>query len=157
MVAPRASFNNEVGAPLTMLRVTADTRFLVSEFGAAAGGQIARLAGVTPDIGVVLMVGLAHAGGFGGVEETLKAKTELVEAVRPGGVAVLNADDPRVVTMAAVAAARGVAVRWFGRSTAAEPPAPKTSRSRHPAPPASSSQATSACRCACGCSASTTS
>lgn len=120
-VAPRASFNNEVGAPLTMLRVTADTRFLVSEFGAAAGGQIARLAGlVTPDIGVVLMVGLAHAGGFGGVEETLKAKTELVEAVRPGGVAVLNADDPRVVTMAAVAAARGVAVRWFGRSTAAE-------------------------------------
>ncbi len=53
-----------------MLRVTADTRFLVSEFGAAAGGQIARLAGlVTPDIGVVLMVGLAHAGGFGGVEE----------------------------------------------------------------------------------------
>ncbi|WP_447949656.1 UDP-N-acetylmuramoyl-tripeptide--D-alanyl-D-alanine ligase [Microbacterium aurum] len=120
-VAPRASFNNEVGAPLTMLRVTADTRFLVSEFGAAAGGQIARLAGlVTPDVGVVLMVGLAHAGGFGGVEETLKAKTELVEAVRPGGVAVLNADDPRVVTMAAVAAARGVAVRWFGRSTAAE-------------------------------------
>ncbi|WP_434811640.1 UDP-N-acetylmuramoyl-tripeptide--D-alanyl-D-alanine ligase [Microbacterium sp. bgisy189] len=120
-VAPRASYNNEVGAPLTMLRVTDDTRYLVSEFGAAGPGQIARLAGlVTPDVGVVLMVGLAHAGGFGGVEATLKAKTELVEAVRPGGVAVLNADDPRVATMAAVAEARGVSVRWFGRGTAAE-------------------------------------
>lgn len=120
-VAPRASFNNEVGAPLTMLRVTAGTRYLVSEFGAAGPGQIARLAGlVTPDVGVVLMVGLAHAGGFGGVDETLKAKTELVEAIRPGGVAVLNADDPRVVTMAAVAEARGVSVRWFGRGASAD-------------------------------------
>lgn len=120
-VAPRGSYNNEVGAPLTMLRVEAGTRFLVSEFGASAPGEIAHLAGlVTPDIGVVLMVGLAHAGGFGGVEETLKAKTELVEAIRPGGIAVLNADDPRVVTMAAVARARGVSVRWFGRSASAE-------------------------------------
>ena len=120
-VAPRGSFNNEVGAPLTMLRVRAQTRFLVSEFGASGPGEIARLAGlVSPDVGVVLMVGLAHAGGFGGVEETLKAKTELVEAVRPGGVAVLNADDARVVTMAAVAASRDVEVRWFGRGAAAE-------------------------------------
>jgi len=120
-VAPKGSFNNEVGAPLTMLRVRESTRFLVSEFGASGPGEIARLAGlVTPDIGVVLMVGLAHAGGFGGVEETLKAKTELVQAVRPGGVAVLNADDARVVTMADVAASRDVAVRWFGRGAAAE-------------------------------------
>lgn len=120
-VAPRGSYNNEVGAPLTMLRVTEGTRHLVSEFGASGPGEIARLAGlVTPDVGVVLMVGLAHAGGFGGVEQTLKAKTELVEAVRPGGVAVLNADDPRVVTMAAVAAERGVAVRWFGRGAGAD-------------------------------------
>jgi len=120
-VAPQASFNNEVGAPLTMLRVTERTRYLVSEFGASGPGEIARLAGlVTPDVGVVLMVGLAHAGGFGGVEATLKAKTELVEAIRPGGVAVLNADDPRVVTMAAVAERRGVAVRWFGRGATAQ-------------------------------------
>lgn len=120
-VAPRGSFNNEVGAPLTMLRVREDTRFLVSEFGASGPGEIARLAGlVSPDVGVVLMVGLAHAGGFGGVDETLKAKTELVQAVRPGGVAVLNADDARVVTMAEVAASRDVAVRWFGRGQTAE-------------------------------------
>jgi len=120
-IAPHASYNNEVGAPLTMLRVTETTRYLVSEFGASRIGRIAELAGlVTPDVGAVLMVGLAHAGGFGGVEATQKAKTELVEAVRPGGVAVLNADDPRVAAMAAVAEARGVSVRWFGRSSAAQ-------------------------------------
>ena len=119
-VAPRASFNNSVGAPLTMLRVTAATAFLVSEFGASAPGEIARLAGlVEPDIGVVLMVGMAHAGGFGGIEATFEAKSELVRALRPGGVAVLNADDPRVAAMAPIAAERDVAVRWFGRGEGA--------------------------------------
>lgn len=119
-VAPRASFNNEVGAPMTMLRVTSSTRFLVSEFGASGPGEIARLAGlVTPDIGIVLMVGLAHAGGFGGIEETFRAKSELVTALRPGGLAVLNADDPRVRRMAAIAAERGAGVRWFGQDAEA--------------------------------------
>lgn len=120
-VAPRASYNNEVGAPLTMLRVTDDTAYLVSEFGASAPGEIARLAGlVTPDIGVVLMVGMAHAGGFGGIEATTLAKSELVRAVKPGGLAVLNADDGRVASMAAVAAETGVDVRWFGHGDAAD-------------------------------------
>ena len=120
-VAPRASFNNEVGAPLTMLRVTEDTRYLVSEFGASAPGAIARLAGlVDPDIGVVLMVGMAHAGGFGGIEETQRAKSELVRAIRPGGLAVLNADDARVSAMAFIAGERSAAVRWFGTSPAAQ-------------------------------------
>ena len=120
-VAPRASFNNEVGAPLTMLRVTEGTRFLVSEFGASAPGAIAHLAGlVTPDIGVVLMVGMAHAGGFGGIESTFHAKSELVKATREGGLAVLNADDPRVSAMEPIARERGQDVRWFGRGERAE-------------------------------------
>jgi len=120
-IAPRASFNNEVGAPLTMLRVTDGTRFLVSEFGASAPGEIARLAGlVEPDVGVVLMVGMAHAGGFGGIEATFEAKSELVRAVRPGGLTVLNADDPRVAAMAPIADERGVSVRWFGRGPSAD-------------------------------------
>jgi len=120
-VAPRASYNNEVGAPLTMLRVTDDTAYLVSEFGASAPGEIARLAGlVTPDIGVVLMVGMAHAGGFGGIEATTAAKSELVRAVGEGGLAVLNADDGRVSSMAPIAAERGVGVRWFGQGGRAE-------------------------------------
>ncbi|MTE24393.1 UDP-N-acetylmuramoyl-tripeptide--D-alanyl-D-alanine ligase [Microbacterium sp. ZXX196] len=120
-VAPVASFNNAVGAPLTMLRVTETTRFLVCEFGADAPGQIARLAGlVTPDVVIELMVGLSHAGGFGGIEQTAVAKRELVEAARPGGVAVLNADDPRVAAMAPAAAERGLSVRWFGRGEDAD-------------------------------------
>jgi len=120
-VAPRASFNNEVGAPLTMLRVTESTRFLVSEFGASAPGAIAHLAGlVTPDVGVVLMVGMAHAGGFGGIESTFHAKSELVKATREGGLAVLNADDPRVAAMEPIARERGQDVRWFGRGERAE-------------------------------------
>ena len=120
-VAPRASFNNEVGAPLTMLRVTEGTRFLVSEFGASAPGAIAHLAGlVTPDIGVVLMVGMAHAGGFGGIESTFHAKSELVKATREGGLAVFNADDPRVAAMEPIARERGQDVRWFGRGERAE-------------------------------------
>jgi len=120
-VSPRASFNNEVGAPLTMLRVGRDTRFLVSEFGASAPGEIARLAGlVEPDIGVVLMVGMAHAGGFGGIEATFHAKSELIRSLRPGGIAVLNADDARVRDMAPIAAERGATVRWFGHSAEAE-------------------------------------
>ncbi len=116
-VSPRASFNNEVGAPLTMLRVTPQTRYLVSEFGAAGPGQIARLAGlVQPDVGVVLMVGLAHAGGFGGIEATVAAKSELVHATARGGLAVLNADDPRVAGMAEIARERGQRIRWFSRT-----------------------------------------
>lgn len=119
-VAPRASFNNEVGAPLTMLRVTASTRFLVSEFGASGPGEIARLAGlVEPDIGIVLMVGMAHAGGFGGIDATFAAKSELIRALRTGGLAVLNADDARVASMAAIASERDAAVRWFGRGSGA--------------------------------------
>ena len=66
------------------------------------------------------MVGMAHAGGFGGIEATVKAKQELVQAVRPGGLAVLNADDGRVASMAPAATDRGVGVRWFGLGEAAD-------------------------------------
>lgn len=120
-VAPINSYNNEVGAPVTMLRVTESTRFLVSEFGAAAPGSIARLAGlVEPDVAVVLMVGLAHAGGFGGIEETAKAKSELVAAARASGTAVLGVDDARVAAMRELAQSRGMRVVGFGQSAAAD-------------------------------------
>ncbi len=99
-VSPRDSFNNEVGAPLTMLKVTNATEFLVLELGASGIGHISRLtAMVHPDIAVVLMVGLAHAGEFGGVDATVKAKGELIEALHSDGIAILNADDSRVMGM----------------------------------------------------------
>ena len=120
-VAPIRSFNNEVGAPLTMLRVTEETQFLVSEFGASGPGEIARLAGlVNPDVGVVLMVGMAHAGGFGGIDQTVFEKGRLIAAVRPGGTAVLNQDDPRVATMSDIAAEHGDDVVWFGHGDQAD-------------------------------------
>jgi len=111
-VAARASFNNEVGAPVTMLELTEETRFLVAEMGASAVGEIARLVRMArPDIGIVLKVGLAHAGGFGGIEQTVRAKAEMVTDLLETDVAVLNADDPRVVPMAGLTAARAT---WFG-------------------------------------------
>ncbi|MFC7789457.1 UDP-N-acetylmuramoyl-tripeptide--D-alanyl-D-alanine ligase [Microbacterium sp. MAHUQ-60] len=120
-VAPVRSYNNEVGAPLTMLRVTETTRYLVSEFGAAGPGSIARLAGlVEPDVSVVLMVGLAHAGGFGGIEGTARAKSELVQAAHRGGAAVLNMDDPRVWAMREIAAERELTVVSFGQGEGAD-------------------------------------
>ncbi len=120
-VAPINSYNNEVGAPVTMLRVTESTRYLVSEFGAAGPGSIARLAGlVEPDVAVVLMVGMAHAGGFGGIEATAKAKAELIAASRPGGTAVLNIDDSRVAAMRDAAAAHQMNIVGFGQDASAD-------------------------------------
>lgn len=111
-VAPRASFNNHVGAPLTILRIDEDTRYLIVEMGASHVGDISRLVGIArPDIGAVLKVGLAHAGEFGGVERTVIAKTEMVTELAEDGVAVLNLDDPRVAGMAAHTRA---AIRSFG-------------------------------------------
>ncbi|BDZ66211.1 UDP-N-acetylmuramoyl-tripeptide--D-alanyl-D-alanine ligase [Agromyces mangrovi Wang et al. 2018] len=106
-VAPRGSYNNEVGAPVTMLELTESTKYLVAEMGASGVGHIARLTRMArPDIGVVLKVGLAHAGEFGGIEQTVRAKGEMVEALAEDGVAVLNADDPRVAGMADRTSAR---------------------------------------------------
>ncbi|KQM16868.1 UDP-N-acetylmuramoylalanyl-D-glutamate--2,6-diaminopimelate ligase [Plantibacter sp. Leaf171] len=111
-VSPKASFNNEVGAPITMLRVADSTRFLVAEMGASGIGEIARLIRMAkPDIGVVLKVGLAHAGEFGGIEATVTAKTEMVSDLLPEDVAILNLDDARVAGMADATPAR---VLWFG-------------------------------------------
>jgi UDP-N-acetylmuramoyl-tripeptide--D-alanyl-D-alanine ligase len=108
-VAPDGSFNNQVGAPISMLRLDERTEYLVVEMGASAVGDIARLIRiVVPDVGIVLKVGLAHAGGFGGIEQTQRAKSEMVTELPPSAVAMLNADDPRVEAMAHVTAARVV-------------------------------------------------
>ena len=108
-VAPYESYNNEIGHPLTVLRVTADTRYLVLELSARGPGHIAQLCAIAPPrLGAVLCVGHAHAGEFGGLDEVARAKGELPAALPPGGVALLNADDPRVLAMAERTAARVV-------------------------------------------------
>ncbi|WP_053846905.1 UDP-N-acetylmuramoyl-tripeptide--D-alanyl-D-alanine ligase [Streptomyces sp. NRRL B-24085] len=99
-IATFGSLNNELGVPLTMLRAEPSTRFLVLEMGARHVGDIARLTNlVAPDIAVVLNVGRAHLGEFGSRAAIARAKGELVRGLVPGGTAVLNADDPRVVAM----------------------------------------------------------
>ncbi|MFE5671422.1 UDP-N-acetylmuramoyl-tripeptide--D-alanyl-D-alanine ligase [Agromyces sp. NPDC056523] len=111
-VAARKSYNNEVGAPTTMLELTEQTEYLVAEMGASGVGEIARLIRMArPDVGIVLKVGLAHAGEFGGIEKTVQAKSEMVTDLLATDVAVLNVDDPRVAPMAELTAARVV---WFG-------------------------------------------
>lgn len=108
-VAPEGSFNNHVGAPISMLQVDERTEHLVVEMGASRVGDIARLIGiVTPDIGIVLKVGLAHAGEFGGIEQTQRAKSEMVADLPASAVALLNTDDPRIEAMAELTAARVV-------------------------------------------------
>lgn len=101
-IAPRESFNNEVGAPISMLRATTETKFLVVELGAGGIGSIDYLANICkPDIGVELKVGLAHVGEFGGIETTAKIKQELIPHIQAGGVLVFNSDDEYCSKMAA--------------------------------------------------------
>ena len=117
-VASEKSFNNEVGGPMTMLRAMPETETLVAEMGASGVGEIARLTAMAqPHIGVVLTVGLAHAGEFGGIEATFRAKSEMVQSLDATGVAVLNRDDPRVAKMAELTPARVV---WFGQHPEAD-------------------------------------
>jgi UDP-N-acetylmuramoyl-tripeptide--D-alanyl-D-alanine ligase len=106
-IAPAGSFNTEYGLPLTILRADADTRYLVLEMSARGIGHIAYLCGIAPPgYGVVLNVGHAHAGEFGGLDQVAIAKGELVEALPATGTAILNADDPRVAAMASRTKAR---------------------------------------------------
>ncbi|HEY0237786.1 MAG TPA: UDP-N-acetylmuramoyl-tripeptide--D-alanyl-D-alanine ligase [Friedmanniella sp.] len=106
-VAPAGNLNNELGVPLTVLRIDAHTSSLVVEMGARGIGHIAYLCGIAPpDVAVVLNVGHAHVGEFGGQEAIAQAKGELVEALVDSGVAVLNDSDPRVRAMRARTRAR---------------------------------------------------
>lgn len=110
-VAPVGSYNSEVGVPLTVCRVEPDTRFLVVEMGARGIGHVAYLTRIAPPrVGVVLNVGTAHVGEFGSRAAIATAKSELVQALSPEGVAVLNADDDAVRAMADVTRARVVLV-----------------------------------------------
>ena len=117
-VASEASFNNEIGVPLTILSADAGTEVLVAEVGSRGVGHIAALMPMLrPDVGVVLNVGVAHIGMFGSEDAIAVAKGELVEGLGSEGVAILNADDPAVDAMSKRTPAK---VLRFGSSEAAD-------------------------------------
>ena len=106
-VSPRASFNNEIGLPLTVLEADERTRYLILEMGASGPGHIAYLTDIAPlDAAAVLMIGHAHMGGFGSIEGVAAAKAEIIAGLLPEGTAILNADDARCAAMAELAPAR---------------------------------------------------
>jgi UDP-N-acetylmuramoyl-tripeptide--D-alanyl-D-alanine ligase len=115
---PPKSYNNLIGVPLTLLGAEEDDEFVLCEFGTNAPGEISRLSGIgQPTIGVVTLVGPAHLEGLGSLEGVAAEKGALVESLPPKGLAVLNADDPRVAAMAGRCRARVVT---FGRCEGAD-------------------------------------
>lgn len=96
-----ASFNNELGVPLTLLSAPDDARIVVIEMGARNIGHIELLCRIArPTIGVVTAVAAVHTEIFGSVHHVAQAKGELVASLPASGVAVLNADDELVRAMA---------------------------------------------------------
>jgi UDP-N-acetylmuramoyl-tripeptide--D-alanyl-D-alanine ligase len=101
--------NNEIGLPLTVMRLGPEHEAAVLEMGMYVGGEIADLAAIAcPKIGVVTAVRGVHLSRIGTIDAVERAKAELVEALPEDGVAVLNADDPRVSRMRARTRARAI-------------------------------------------------
>ncbi len=103
------NYNNEIGLPLSLLRLRPWHECAVLEMGMYTQGEISRLAELArPQVGVVTIVGSVHMEWLGTIEAIADAKRELVELLPPGpeGVAILNIDDPLVMNMAAYTEAR---------------------------------------------------
>ena len=115
-----ASYNNEIGLPLTLVHLTDEHERVVLEMGMYDVGEIADLAHIArPHVGVVTIVGPVHLERAGTLERIAKAKRELIEALPPApeGVAILNYDDERVRGMARATQAR---VFYYGLSPEAD-------------------------------------
>jgi UDP-N-acetylmuramoyl-tripeptide--D-alanyl-D-alanine ligase len=117
-LSSRGNFNNHIGLPLTLLNLSPEHRWAVLEMGANHPGEIANLAGICrPDIGVITNVGPAHLEGFGSLDGVAMAKGELLDHIASDGVAILNAENQRVVSMAARAPGK---VIFYGISKKAD-------------------------------------
>ena len=97
----QGNFNNHIGVPLTLLRITPDTEFAVVEMGANHPGEIKTLANLAcPDYGIITNIGKAHLEGFGSFEGVIKTKNELYENLKiEGKTAFVNADNPLLMDL----------------------------------------------------------
>jgi UDP-N-acetylmuramoyl-tripeptide--D-alanyl-D-alanine ligase len=109
VLRPERSFNNQWGLPLTLLRLAPEHQAVVLEIGSNARGEVAALAALAaPTVGVVTTVAAVHTEFLGSLDGVREEKVGLVRVLPPEGVAVLNADDPRVAGMARESRARVV-------------------------------------------------
>ena len=114
-VAPRSSFNNDLGVPITILECTTDTKFCILEMGARNLGDISKLERTfLPDIGVVLGVGSAHIGVFGSREIIATAKSEMVKNLESSKIAILGSYDDLTINMSNLTKAK---VMTFGENS----------------------------------------
>ena len=93
VLATRGNYNNDIGLPLTLLRLK-NEKFAVIEMGANHSGEIAALTDIArPDVALITNAGQAHLEGFGSLEGVARAKGEIYGGLPTGGVAIINADD----------------------------------------------------------------
>ncbi len=93
-IATHGNFNNEIGVPLTLLRMNEETQVAVIEMGADKKGDIARLCEIAnPDSGVITNIGTAHLQTFGSIENVAATKSELFESLAADGVRFVNVDE----------------------------------------------------------------
>lgn len=105
--ASTASFNNEIGVPLTLANANTQAKYVIAELGARGIGHIQLLCDIArPNVGVVTRVAMAHGEHFGSLDDIAVGKGELVEQLPDDGLAVLNADDRRVIAMSRRTTAR---------------------------------------------------
>ena len=97
----QGNFNNHIGVPLTLLRITPDTEFAVVEMGANHPGEIKTLANLAcPDYGIITNIGKAHLEGFGSFEGVIKTKNELYDNLRSDNkTAFVNSDNPLLMDL----------------------------------------------------------
>ena len=94
-VAAEASLNNEIGVPLTLCRLEPDTEVCILELSMRGPGQIAELcAFARPEVGVITTIGAAHVEQLGSIDAIARAKSELIDALPPGGTAIVPEDLP---------------------------------------------------------------
>jgi UDP-N-acetylmuramoyl-tripeptide--D-alanyl-D-alanine ligase len=110
--------NSAIGFPLSVLNLSLAPDWMVGEMGMSAPGEISRLSReFTPDVAAITLIALEHLEFLGSLDGIAKSNAEILEGLKPEGVFVVNADDPRIGTIAAGHSGRKLR---FGREAAAD-------------------------------------